>query len=148
MLFAISNVLHAESILSDQRVRQPIDKTFRNVLFSLDNAGFRVVKKINVSKKLAKAAKEQHWKDYNKNHLAGIYTAIVCSGKGSNALSNEAPTMVAIFPVHVTLVQQGEWTHVEFVKPAVIARGTAAEKFALKLQKRLTDAIHDGLLPQ
>ncbi|MHB1951255.1 MAG: DUF302 domain-containing protein [Acidiferrobacteraceae bacterium] len=129
-------------------VRRPIGPTFRSVVSGLSHSGFKVVKRINIGKKLAGAARRFHWKDYNENHLQGIRSVVFCNGKFANAIGNADPAMLAVCPLHLTLVQQGDLTRIEFVKPAAIARGTKAEGIARRLQQKIIAAIHKGLAAQ
>lgn len=145
LLAAVPAALAAESNVMVQSVQRPIGPTFKSVVAALKHSGFKVVKKINIGKKLGMAAKHFHWTDYNRNHLGGVRTAVFCNAKFANAISNADPEMMALCPLHVTLIQQGAWTRVEFIKPAAIARGTRAEGVALKLQAKIEAAIRMGL---
>lgn len=145
LLAVVPSVLAAESSIAVQSVKRPIGPTFKSVVSALKHSGFKVVKKINISKNLGKAAKHFHWTDYNQNHLTGIRTVVFCNAKFANAISNADPSMMALCPLHVTLVQQGAWTRVEFVKPAVIAEGSRAEGVAVKLQEQIEAAIRKGI---
>ena len=128
-----------------QSVKRPIGPTFRHVVAALRHSGFKVVARINVGKKLAMAAKRFHWKRYNENHLKGIRSVVFCNGKFANAIGNADPSMLVVCPLHLTLIQQGDFTQVEFVKPAVIVRGTRAEASVLKLQEKIIAAVRTGL---
>jgi len=134
-----------ENMISRQSVRKSIDDVYDNVMFELKNEGFSIVKEINIGHNLKKDSIEKKWKNYNKNKLVGIRTAIVCSGVTANSISNADPNMISICPLHVTITQKGEWTKVDFVRPSMIAKGTRAEKVAVKLENRLNSAIHKGL---
>ena len=126
-------------------VKQPMGKTFPSVVQALQKNGFRVVMKIDVGKKLAFVAKKFHWKDYNLNHLTAIRSIVFCNAKYANAISNADPQMMALCPLHVTLVQQGGVTQVEFVKPAELAKGTKAARPAEELQEHVIHALEAGL---
>lgn len=143
-LLAVSTVAEANQLVFLQSVRRPIGPTFRGVVVALKHSGFKVVKRINIGQKLAGAAKHFHWKNYNESHLTGIRTVIFCNAKFANAIANADPAMLAVCPLHLTFVQQGDLTRVEFVKPAEIARGTKAEVAARQLQEKVIAAIHQG----
>ena len=145
LLASASCVFAADSNIGVLSTERPIGPVFKNVVMALQHSGFKVVNKIDISRKLAGAAKHFHWKDYNLNHLAGIRTVVFCNPGFANAISNADPGMMALCPLHVTLVQEGAWTRVEFIKPAAIARGTKAESVATKLQAHIEMALHHAL---
>ncbi len=145
LLASASSVFAADSSVGVLSTKRPIGPVFKRVVMALQHSGFKVVNKIDISRNLSMAAKHFHWKDYNVNHLAGIRTVVFCNAGFANAISNADPDMMALCPLHVTLVQEGDWTRVEFLKPAAIARGTKAEGVAMKLQGHIEMALHRAL---
>ena len=144
-LLTVSTVANANQMVFIQSVKRPIGPTFHSVVGALNHSGFKVVKRINIGRKLAGAAKHFHWKNYNESHLTGIRTVIFCNAKFANAIANADPAMLAVCPLHLTLIHQGDLTEVEFVKPAEVARGTKAEAVARRLQDKVIAAVRRGL---
>lgn len=139
-LLAMAPLALASNAVSVRQVQKPVGEVTRSLVSALQKDGFKVVKKINIGKKIGEAAKRGHWKDYNENHLAGVRTVIFCNAKFANAIANADPDMVALCPLHMTLVQQGDATKIEFVRPSVVAEGSKAEPVARKLEAKIEAA--------
>ena len=70
---------------------------------------------------------------------------VFCNGWYANQVSNADPDMLALCPLHITLVEQGGSTRILFVKPSAVAQGSEAEALAGELEQAVADAIAAAL---
>lgn len=144
LLLLLALPLQAAPGVYEKAVKQPLDTAYAKVNKALDDAGFYVVFEPDIGGNLAGMA--QKWgKDYNQNKLEGIKSMVFCSGWYANAVSNADPTMLALCPLHVTLMHKAGTTTVLFVRPSHVARGSKAEKIAQDMERDIIKAIESGL---
>lgn len=127
-------------------VTNDLDKTYKRVFNTLENNGYYVVFEPNLGKNLANF-KDRWGENYNKNKLSGIRGMVFCSAYYANEISNLAPELLAICPLHVTLIHKDGTTKILFLRPSLIAAGTPAEKAAQELEmdviRTLESAVKD-----
>ena len=125
---------------SDKPISEVYDKVYR----SLEDARFYVVFEPNIGNNLSKFA--ERWGDqYNRSKLSAIRSTVFCNGWYANQVSNADPDMLALCPLHITLVEQGGSTRILFVKPSAVAQGSEAEALAGELEQAVADAIAAAL---
>lgn len=124
----------------EQSAKMPLEQAVKQVKHSLKAHHFKVVAEIPISKKLAKHAKA--WgKEYNQNHLQGIYGIVFCNGKIANAVSDKDPAMMGACPLHLTIVEKNGLATVLFDRPTVIGTHSAAEPVLQKMERKVEGAI-------
>ena len=125
-----------------------IDKTLETaypvVYQALEDNKFFVVFEPDIQNNLSRMA-ERWGEDYNRNKLDGIRAMVFCNGWYANQVSNADPDMLALCPLHITLVEQGGSTRILFVKPSAVAQGSKAEALAVELEQAVADAIAAAL---
>lgn len=144
LLLSVATLAHAAPGVYEKSVQQPLEAVYKRVNQSLDNNGFYVVFEPDLGKNLAGMA-EKWGQDYNQSKLDGIKSMVFCSGWYANAISNADPTMLALCPLHVTLIHKAGKTTVLFLRPTHAARGSKAEKLAKELEQDVIKAIEGGL---
>ena len=125
-----------------------VDKTLETaypvVYQALEANKFFVVFEPDIQNNLSRMA--QRWgDDYNRNQLDGIRAMVFCNGWYANQVSNADPDMLALCPLHITLVEQGGSTRILFVRPSAVAQGSKAEAVAVELEQAVADAIAEAL---
>ena len=125
-------------------VDKDLDTTYPVVYQALEANKFFVVFEPDIQNNLSRFA-ERWGDDYNRNKLEGIRAMVFCNGWYANQVSNADPDMLALCPLHITLVQQGGSTRILFVKPSAVAQGSKAEALAGELEKAVADAIAEAL---
>lgn len=124
----------------EQSARMPMEQAVKQVKHALKEHHFKVVAEIPVSKKLAKHAKA--WgKEYNQNHLQGIYGIVFCNGKIANAVSDKDPAMMGACPLHLTIVEKNGMATVLFNRPTAMGAHSAAEPILEKMEHKVESAI-------
>jgi len=137
--------VRAESpMIYEKQVKGTIEETYKKVFEALENNGYFVVFEPNLGKNLAYF--EKRWgKDYNKNNLEAIRGMVFCNAWYANQISNTDPQMLALCPLHITLVHKEGVTRIVFVRPSLVATGSPAEKIALELEQDVIRTIESGL---
>ena len=144
-LLMLSGSAIAESpMIYEKRVKGELEKTYKKVFTSLENNGYFVVFEPNIGKNLAYF--KQRWgDDYNKNKLEAIRSMVFCNAWYANQVSNLDPQMLALCPLHISLVHKDGVTRILFVRPSLVATGSPAEKLALELEQDVIKTIESGL---
>lgn len=122
----------------------PLDEVYGQLHQALEDHRFFVIHEINLGRNLAGFA-ERWGKDYNRNRLEGIRAMVICNGWYANQVSNADPSMLALCPLHLTLIHKAGTTTVLFARPTVIARGSPAEPVLREVEERVIQAIQAGL---
>ena len=119
---------------------QAMENTYDTVYKSLEENGFYVVFEPNIQKNLSHFA--ERWGDnYNRNGLEGIRAMVFCNGWYANAVSNADPELLALCPLHVTLIQKDGKTRVLFTRPTLVAAGSQAEAVAKEIEDEVAKAL-------
>lgn len=128
----------------EKKVRGEFNKIYQKVFTALENNSYFVVFEPNIGKQLARFA--QRWGDnYNKNKTEGIRSMVFCNAWYANEVSNQDPKLLALCPMHITLYHKEGYTHILYVRPSVVARGSGAEKIALEIEQDVLRSIEEGL---
>lgn len=145
LLFTFSMSAFAGSpVIYEKQVKGDLSKTYKRVFEALENNGYFVVFEPNIGKNLDHF--KQRWgADYNKNGLEAIRSMVFCNPWYANQISNADPQMLALCPLHISLVYKQEVTTILFIRPSLVATGSAAEKIALELEQDVIRTIERGL---
>ena len=129
-----------------KKVKGDFSATYKTVFTALENNGYFVVFEPNIGKNLSHFA--QRWgKNYNKNDLEAIRSIVFCNAWYANEVSNMDPDMLALCPLHVTLVQKKGVTSILFLRPSQVALDSPAIKVVTELELDVIRAIEQGFIP-
>jgi Domain of unknown function DUF302. len=84
-----------------------------------------VIFEANIGKNLSRF-KEKQGVNYNKNNLGGIRSMVFCNGWYPNKVSNADPSMLALCPLHLTVIERSGKAHILFVRPSFVGQGSQA----------------------
>jgi hypothetical protein len=127
-------------------VDQPVEQIYKPIYKSLEEERLYVVFEPNIGNNLAGFSKR--WgDDYNRNQLTEIRSMVFCNGWYANQVSNSEPDMLALCPLHITLIEKDGKSKVLFVRPSRVAKGTAAEQVALELENKVIGAVKKATMP-
>ena len=118
------------------QIKRPMNQVYDSVYKGLEDDGFYVVFEANIGKNLARFA-EKWGENYNRNKLDSIRSMVFCNGWYANAVSNADPTMLALCPLRLSLIEKQGSTTVLFARPSVIA----GESPALKVLSRVENDV-------
>ena len=137
-------VLADSPMIYEKDTKGEMDATYKQVFNGLENNGYYVIFEPNIGKNLA-SFKERWGKDYNKNQLEAIRSMVFCNAWYANQMSNADPQMLALCPLHISLVYKDGITRILFVRPSLVATGSPAEKIALELEQDVIRTIESSL---
>ncbi len=121
-----------------------LEKTYDVVYKALEDNKYFVVFEPNIQKNLSRFA--ERWGDkYNRNGLEGIRAMVFCNGWYANAVSNADPDMLALCPLHITLVQKSGVTRILFSRPTVIAADSKALAVAKEIEEDVSKALDEAV---
>ncbi len=120
----------------EHSVNQPMQVVYDQLYKGLEDEGFYVVFEVNMGQNLSRFANK--WgENYNRNNLDAIRSMVFCNGWYANAVSNADPSLLAICPLHVSLIEKEGNTTVLFARPTAIA----VDSPAFKIVKRIEDDV-------
>ena len=123
---------------------KPITEVYDKVYKSLEDARFYVVFEPNIGENLSKFA--ERWGDqYNRSKLSAIRSMVFCNGWYANQVSNKDPHMLALCPLHMTMIEKDGSTTALFVRPTVIAADSPARGILADLESEVITAIKKGM---
>ncbi len=123
-----------------KQIDKPVDEIYDTINKGLEAANFYVVFEPNIGKSISRFS-ERWGSEYNQNKLSQIRSMVFCNGWYANQVSNADPEMLALCPLHITLIEKEGKTKILFVRPSAIAKGTKAEKIALEIEENVIRAI-------
>ncbi len=119
---------------------QPLDVSYRVIHRQLEADHFYVVFEPDIQANLSRFAKR--WgANYNRNHLQGIRAMVFCNGWYANQVGNADPEMLALCPLHLTLIETDDDTRVLFLRPGRSAAGSPAQPVAEALEAEVVKAV-------
>ena len=126
-------------------VERDMETTYRAVYQALEENRFFVVFEPDIGRNISSFA-ERWGEDYNRSGLSSIRSMVFCNAGYTNQISNRDPDLLAMCPLHVTLYQQGETTHVVFIRPTYAGRGSGdAMPLLEELEADVSKAIRAGV---
>jgi len=149
-LYLVFLLFVAQTAVADDRTvliwetGKNLETSYDVVYTALEDNKFFVVFEPNIQKNLSAFA-ERWGKDYNRNGLEGIRSMIFCNGWYANAVSNADPDMLALCPLHITLVQKAGVTKILFVRPTVIAGDSKAQAVAREIEEGVSKALDEAV---
>jgi uncharacterized protein (DUF302 family) len=125
-------------------VKAPLDDVYKWVNKSLDGAGYWVAYELDMFKGMSGSLARKLGEDFNRAKLEGIRTMVFCNGEQANQVMNADPDMLALCPMHLTLIHQAGTTKVLFARPSVAGRGSAAEPALKQIEDAVIGVIKAG----
>ncbi len=133
-----------EGMIYVKKRRKPLSGLYRSIFTALEHNGYYVLIEPNIGKNLSHFA--QRWgNDYNKNKLEEIRSMVFCNAWFANKISNADPHMLALCPLHITLIQKGKLTTIVFVRPGKVAENSPASAVAEELEKDIIRIIENAV---
>jgi uncharacterized protein (DUF302 family) len=146
-LFALVGMAQAFADTSNVRVwniGKDLETSYKTVYNSLENNKFFVVFEPDIQGNISRFA-ERWGEDYNRNKLEGIRAMVFCNGWYANAVSNADPDMMALCPLHITLIQKDGATRALFVRPTAVAAGSKAMSVAREIEEGVVKALDEAV---
>ena len=144
LTFSFSLNVYADSPVYTASVEADFDKVYQNVHAALENNRLFVVFEPNIGKNISRFA-EKWGENYNRSKLNNIKSMVFCNGWYANEISNKDPSMMALCPLHITLIEKDGLTSINFIRPDEVAKGSNAESVARELTELVIKAITEGV---
>ena len=138
---------HAVALASNVltwEIKQDMDTSYEVVKNALEENRFYVVFEPNIHANL-EGFSERWGENYNRNKLEGFRAMIFCNGWYANEVSNKDPEMLALCPLHISLIQKNGHTKILFAKPSVIAQGSNALEIATEIENAVVEALDNAV---
>jgi uncharacterized protein (DUF302 family) len=134
----------ADETVFSYSINKPLNEVYDRVYKELEQQGFYVVFEANIGKNLSNFA-DKWGEDYNRSKLDGIRSLVFCNGWYANQVSNADPAMLAICPLHITLIEKAGATTALFVRPSVIAANSPAHAVLSQVETKIINAIKTAM---
>ncbi len=125
-------------------VDRPLADVYPAVYGALEAHHFFVVFEPDIGANLAHFA-ERWGEDYNRNRLDGIRAMVFCNAWYANQVGNADPALLALCPLHLTLVGRDGRTGIHFTRPTRVAAGSRGEAIAAELEAAVAEAVEAGI---
>jgi len=140
----LSQLALADSSVLVWNIDKALETSYKTIYKALENNRFFVVFEPDIQRNLSGFA--ARWGDkYNRNKLEGIRAMVFCNVWYTNEISNADPDMLAMCPLHITLIQQQGSTRVLFVRPTVVAADSNALAIAKELEEDVSKAMDEAV---
>lgn len=124
--------------------RLPADAAYTLLYDALENNGFYVIFEPDMGRSLA-GMKDALGADYNRNQLGTMKSLVFCKPRAANAIANADPALLALCPLHITLIHKDGLSTVYFARPSAIAAGSPGEAQASALEADIVKVIESAL---
>lgn len=144
-LFLTSLVVTAGSApVFEYQVKKTMDQVYTPLYKALEDEGFYVVFEANIGRNMARFSEK--WGDnYNRNQLADIRSMVFCNVWYANAVSNADPSMLALCPLRLSLIEKSGTTRVLFARPTVMAVDSPAVDLLSQIENEVIGIIRKSL---
>ena len=120
--------------------KMTINDAFNSVYQELEQRNFYVIFEANIGKNISRF--KEKWADnYNKNKLGGIRSMVFCNGWYANKVGNEDPSMLALCPLRLTVIERSGKAHILFVKPSFVGKDSPALPVLQEIESTVIEAI-------
>ena len=138
------NVAAGNTSVYEKSAPLSLDEAFDSVYLELEQRNFFVIFEANIGKNISRF--EEKWgDDYNKNKLDGIRSMVFCNGWYANKVSNADPTMLALCPMRLTVIERSGQAHILFVKPSFVGQDSAALPILKDIEQTVIEAINAAM---
>lgn len=111
---------------------------------ALGEQGFGILFRANMGATFAKFA-DAWGDDYNRSGLAEIRAVLFCNPKYANEAANADPTVLALCPLSITLLQKSGTTTLLFERPSQVLSSSAAQSTIRTVESKVIVAIETAV---
>ena len=144
LVMAVSAAQAASPNVFEHTVEKSMEQVYPSLYKALEDEGFYVVFEANIGRNLSRFA-DKWGENYNRNKLDGIRSMVFCNGWYANAVSNEDPSLLALCPLRLTLIEREGKTTVLFAKPTAIAADSPARKVLQRVENEVIAVIRQSI---
>jgi uncharacterized protein (DUF302 family) len=144
LTFWLGQFAAADSGVLVWNIDKDLETSYKTIYNTLEKNKFFVIFEPNIQSNLGSFA-ERWGENYNRNKLEDIRAMVFCNVWYTNEISNADPELLALCPLHITLIQQAGSTRVLFVRPSVVAAGSNALAIAKELEQDISKAMDEAV---
>ena len=134
----------APDAIYKHEVEMELDRAYKALYAALEQDKFWVVFEADMLARMRRFA-DTWGPDFNQNALTGVRALVFCNIWWTNRIANADPDMLAMCPLHISVVEDAGKTAVLMLRPSVLARGSGAEEVAATLESELISLIERAL---
>lgn len=142
MALALIPIVSIARPLYIRAVHAPMGVVYKNLVVALGRQGFKVPWGMNIEKRLRMANHALHLPNFNAQHLTDVRAMIACNPFFFNTIANADPAMIALCPLHITLVSKAGVTYIQYPKEIALAAHTPVAKIARLMDRKMERAIN------
>jgi uncharacterized protein (DUF302 family) len=128
----------------EYKVEKTMEQVYGPLYKALEEEGFYVVFEANIGRNISRFA-EKWGENYNRNELDGIRSMVFCNGWYANEVSNADPSLLALCPLRLTLIERKGSTTALFARPTVIAADSPARKVLTRVEQEVIAVIKQSM---
>ena len=128
----------------EHSVARPMDEVYNSVYKGLESEGFWVVFEVDISRNISRFA-EKWGENYNRNKLDSIRGMVFCNGWYANAVSNADPSLLALCPLRITLIEKQGKTTALFARPTAIAGDSPAQDILQRIEDEVIMVVKKSM---
>jgi uncharacterized protein (DUF302 family) len=135
-----TSVHAAPEAIYKRQVTQGFDETYKALYAALEKEELWVTFEADMLARMRRFA-ESWGPEFNQNELTGVRAMVYCNIWWTNRIANADPDMLAMCPLHISVIGHGGKTTILMLRPSVLARGSQAEGVAATLESELIGII-------
>jgi uncharacterized protein (DUF302 family) len=124
--------------------RKPVplsfDAAYRALYAALEDKKFWVVFEADLLARMRRFA-DRWGEDFNRHDLTAARVMVFCNIWWTNRIANADPSMLAMCPLHLAVIEQDGQTVILMLRPSILARDSEAETVAGTLEAELIGLI-------
>jgi len=144
LVIALTTAQAASPNVFEHTAEKTMEQVYGPLYKALEDEGFYVVFEANIGRNLSRFA-DKWGENYNRNKLDGIRSMVFCNGWYANAVSNADPSLLALCPLRLTLVEREGKTTALFAKPTAIAADSPARKVLHRIENEVITVIKQSM---
>jgi len=144
LCFISTFAVATNSSIYEKTADMSINEAFDSVYQELEQRNFYVIFEANIGKNISRF-KEKWGENYNKNNLGGIRSMVFCNGWYANKVSNIDPSMLALCPLRLTVIERSGKAHILFVKPSFVGQKSPALPLLQEIENTVIEAINTAV---
>lgn len=137
-------VMAGSAPVFEYSVKKSMDQVYAPLYKALEDEGFYVVFEADIGRNMSRFS-EKWGINYNRNQLDGIRSMVFCNVWYANEVSNADPSMLALCPLRLSLVEKSGATRVLFARPTVIAKDSPALSILSQIENEVIGIIRKSL---
>lgn len=136
----LTTVLFAANPVYKVSVKKDFSSSLHSLKKTLEDQNLYIISKADISGTL-KRMKVKLGKAYNKRHYTTVKSIIFCNPFYANDILNLDPSMMALCPLKIMLLEKDGKTTALFILPTSLAKGSPAKNVLGELENKVKKAL-------